>query len=281
MTELPVVDDHERKRIRESLRRYIRAHDNISVQELLERMVAVLKCPKSSLSLSTLQRFLRGDDKHRTEDRIVHWYYKAFLAKAPDAPGVEKLGMALVTFFSHEAQRSVWHTPDTGLGRQFARAYRVYLRGQRKYLEGTEPIQHPDFPIIEDAWSHAPYEIHYATLEFHAIEDAPFLKVVEHVYNPKRSEVLTAIDAGIRSPRETYEGVATISADENVLIVALRSLDALVQDPRFYLLETRDRKNRAESVLLGSCLTATDKAPGASLCQAFEVKLFPMLDNPA
>jgi hypothetical protein len=278
MATLPVVDDHERNRIREALVRYKRAQGDIGDPELHQRMMYVLKCLDAQLPLSTLQRFLRG--KHRTADAMVR-KYKAFLSQVPDVSGFEKLGESLVTFFAHEAINNVFQKPDPRVASRYARKYRVYLRGARKYLEGTDPIEHPDFPIIDDPWSYGPYEIHYATLEFRPVPDSPFVRVIERVYNPTRDPLLTEISILFsKLPQEVFEGVATMGSHESITIVVLRSLGGLkILEPRFYLLENTDGRVRADAPLLGSCLTVTAKAPGASLCQGFQVKLFPVPDE--
>lgn len=279
MAKLPVLGDHERDRVREALKRYKHAQGNIGDPELHQRMMHVLKCLDEHLPLSTLQRFLKGT--HRTADRMV-LKYKAFLDQVPQVSTYEKMGEALVSFFAHEGFLNVLQKPDPEIASRFVRRYRVYLRGQRQYLEGTEPIEHPDFPIIDDPWSYGPYEIHYAILELRPVPDSPFLRVIERVYNPERSPLLTEIGVLRRDPQELFEGVATLGSHESITVVALRSLGGLkVLEPRFYMLENLDLRSAANANLLGSCITVSTRAPGASLCQSFQVKLFPMPDESA
>lgn len=217
MAKLPVLGDHERDRVREALKRYKHAQGDIGDPELHQRMMHVLKCLDEHLPLSTLQRFLKGT--HRTADRMV-LKYKAFLDQTPKASTYEKMGEALVTFFAYEGFKNVLLKPDPGMARRFGRKYRVYLRGKREYLEGTEPIEHPDFPIIDDPWTYTPYEIPYSILEFRPVPESPFLRVFDRVYNPERRALLTEVQTMTRTVHELYEGVATLGSHESITIVA-------------------------------------------------------------
>lgn len=87
-----IIDDMERKRIRDALAHYQRLHGEIGAPELHLRMMNVLGLLDEQLSLSTLQRFLKA--KGRTEDITVRRYQK-FLELVAPLDYADELGTAL------------------------------------------------------------------------------------------------------------------------------------------------------------------------------------------
>jgi len=81
MPNLIIIDETERQRIREALKSYKRLHGKIGDPALQERMKMILGVREEQLSLSTLQRFLRG--KGRTDDFMVRRYQKFLELVAP------------------------------------------------------------------------------------------------------------------------------------------------------------------------------------------------------
>jgi len=118
MAKMPVVDQPERERIRRALKRYKKQHDRIGDPELQQRMMYVLKCDRSLVPLSTLQRFLK--ETGRTDDMMVRRYRK-FLESVAPPPAGDELGAALVNFLPVRPEREDWF-------QTFAGTYRTHIR---------------------------------------------------------------------------------------------------------------------------------------------------------
>ena len=122
MKEMPVVDDAERELIRGALKRYKQQHGRIGNPELHQRMLYALfgdeaSAHESALSLSTLQRFLRG--AHRTDDRVV-LRYRRFLERAAPPEGAEEFAKEFLKYFAPALTLAPPASPD-----QFSRIYKV------------------------------------------------------------------------------------------------------------------------------------------------------------
>ena len=92
MVRLPVVDDAERQRLRDSLKQYKKRHGNLGDSKLYGRMYYVLD-PQHHvyLSQSTMQRFIRN--KGRTTDEAVQ-AIKTFLDRVSPTSKAHNLAKA-------------------------------------------------------------------------------------------------------------------------------------------------------------------------------------------
>lgn len=89
MARMIVVDNEERERIREALKRYKEAY-GVGDPALAEHMGYLLDPQdRRYLKWKSLQRFLAG--KHHTEDETV-WRYKKFLQRVPPTDFAEQAG---------------------------------------------------------------------------------------------------------------------------------------------------------------------------------------------
>jgi hypothetical protein len=280
MAKSNVVDEAEREQIRGALKRY-KAANRVGDPALQQHMLSAFRNAESFtkkledefVPLKTLQRFLKG--AHRTEDRMILRYRK-FLELVRTPPPYEIMGEAIALFYANAPTGERRPAFNERVASSFARTYRCYTRGERSYLAGSEPIEFPDFPIPPDDPYAQPFHIPYALLQVEPLAGTPFLKVSERVVNPHRDSLITEIDTRIRSGDSSYEGVLAISDTPQVYVITLRAIHTFTFYPRFYLLYGIDHRNAAASVLEGSCVTVSHDVSARNLCEAFEVRLYPV-----
>lgn len=117
------IDDRERERVRQALKRYKDLH-GLGAVKLTRLIEDTLKLP---IDQSTLQRFLRG--QHRTDDIVVH-RFRLFLRRVAPPPTGDELARAFKTFLPLAS------APKGGL-RPFAGAYSSF---RRPYAQGPAPV---------------------------------------------------------------------------------------------------------------------------------------------
>jgi hypothetical protein len=274
-----VFDEAEREQIRGALKRY-KAANRIGDPGLQQNMLAafsmapdfVKKVESGFVPLKTLQRFLKG--AHRTEDAMILRYRK-FLELVRTPPPYEIMGEAIVVFYANAPTGEDRSAFNETVARSFARIYRCYTRGERRYLEGAGSLDYPDFPIPADDPYAPPFHIPYSLLQVEPLAGTPFLKVSERVVNPNRDDLITEIETQPGAGGTLYEGVLAITDTPQVYVITLRAVDTFTFYPRFYLLYGVDHRNAAASVLEGSCVTVSEDVSARQLCEAFEVKLYP------
>lgn len=198
-------DESERERIRAALRRY-KDEQNLSMSRLSYRIAEANGRKRGMISRRTLERFL--NEKFRV----------IFLRAGEPPPPYEIMGDAVVSFFDRApVAPQARKAHGAMVAAMFARRYRCYLRGERTKLASDEPFDDPSWPVPARTSVEPAYEIPYAVLDLEPLAGTAYIKVTEHVVNPKRSSHwgrVVSIGAKLSAASEAhnYLGVLALCA---------------------------------------------------------------------
>ncbi|MGE0769891.1 MAG: hypothetical protein AB7L90_25925 [Hyphomicrobiaceae bacterium] len=254
------IDEAERERVRAALERYKSDHGGIGNPELQARMVAFLVCEDSDVPLSTLQRFMKGT--HRTSDEMIR-RYQNFLNEAAASPPYETMGEAIVSFYSNTLKANQYAQLKGIIPSRFARRYRVYAKGIRKYLDPEKPVPYKGVPVFDPPLAPA-FHIPYSWLETTPLAGTPFLRVIERVVNETRNPLVTEIEENLGTVvQAVFEGVLGFASERQIFVATLRGAHPLRFFPRLYLLYNARSADPDKAVIDGAASLSAKIAPSA------------------
>ncbi|MHC2633955.1 hypothetical protein ACVME5_006638 [Bradyrhizobium liaoningense] len=183
MAEMPVVDEVERKRVRNGLVSYKELH-RIGDPELRERM----EYQGIQVALRSLQRFIAGT--HRTDDIMVRRYAK-FLSKVAPPPVEDEFGASLSKFLAAYPQDIT----------AFAGDYHTFVRARQAKAIGS-----------------AGFTVGCSQVRLSRAADVTFLRATEFMNDPDEASAKREVSAQVAWMGNT--GVfAALGGDQYLLMV--------------------------------------------------------------
>jgi len=284
MKKIVEVTEFDRAWIRKGLQRFMESYD-MGVPKLHEHMMRQLDLLDADLDFKTLQRFLKGT---RTDDLTVRKYEKFLNIVSPPPPN-ELMGDAIHKFFADmPAGKKERISAERETAASFAPLYRCYLRGEYANEEGKigeRVTKNHAWPKPERGVGDPAFEIPYSFVFTEPIKDTPYVRVKERVVNETlQRNYMDAIYMTTGNPdrwpegKSEFEGVMTISERMPLYIAMLRQEP--IHFPKVYLFHHVHEKETSNlSPLVGSCIALNENINSYNPTAAFEVKLYPVLEE--